>query len=100
MPQEKHDTEGGAHLRLRAQLMDAVCAVIRRRGLRQREAAVLFGVAQPRVSDLVRGKLTLFSIDMLVDMLVAADVGVELRVHGPGDAGDAARWRRPRRKDR
>jgi predicted XRE-type DNA-binding protein len=95
MPQEKDDTGGGAHLRLRAQLMDAVCEVIRRQGLRQREAAALFGVAQPRVSDLVRGKLTLFSIDTLVDMLAAAGAVVELRVHGPGDAGNR---RRPRRK--
>lgn len=100
MPQEKDDIGGEAHLRLRAQLMDAVCDVIHRRGLRQREAAALFGVAQPRVSDLVRGKLTLFSIDTLVDMLAAADVLVEVRVHGPGDTGDAAARRRPRRKDR
>jgi predicted XRE-type DNA-binding protein len=101
MLQEKDDTGGGAHLRLRAQLMDAVCEVIRRQGLRQREAAALFGVAQPRVSDLVRGKLALFSIDTLVDMLAAADVAVELRLHGPADAGDAAtRRRRHRHKGR
>jgi predicted XRE-type DNA-binding protein len=94
MPEERHDAAGGAHLRLRTQLMDAVCEVIRRRGLRQREAATLFGVAQPRVSDLVRGKVTLFSIDTLVNMLAAANVTVELRLHAPGDpAGPATRRR-------
>lgn len=69
-----------AHLRLRAELMGAVRDLIRRRGLRQREAAVLFGVAQPRVSDLVRGKLALFSIDTLVDMLAAAGVEVDAKL--------------------
>ena len=69
------------HLRLRAELVEALRDVIRRRGLRQREAAVLFGVAQPRVSDLVRGKLALFSIDTLVGMLAAAGVSVRLRLN-------------------
>jgi predicted XRE-type DNA-binding protein len=69
-----------AHLRLRAELMDAIREVIRERGLRQREAAELFGVAQPRVSDLVRGKTALFSIDTLVSMLSAAGVRVEVRL--------------------
>jgi predicted XRE-type DNA-binding protein len=100
MLEEKHDAGGGAHLRLRAQLMSAVCEVIRRRGLRQREAAALFGVAQPRVSDLVRGKLTLFSIDTLVNMLAAAGVTVELRLSALGDAGDSATGRRSRRGGR
>jgi predicted XRE-type DNA-binding protein len=68
------------HLRLRAELMDAVRDAIRRRGLRQSDAAVLFGVAQPRVSDLVRGKLELFSIDTLVGMLDAAGVRVDLKL--------------------
>jgi predicted XRE-type DNA-binding protein len=69
------------HLRLRTELMDAVRDLIRRRGLRQRDAAALFGVAQPRVSDLVRGKLALFSIDTLVDMLAAGGVRVEAKLH-------------------
>ena len=69
------------HLRLRAELMGAVRDLIRRRGLRQRDAAALFGVAQPRVSDLVRGKLALFSIDTLVDMLAAGGVRVEAKLH-------------------
>ena len=46
------------------------------RGLTQAEAAVLFGVTQPRISDLKRGKIALFSIDSLVEMLGHAGVRV------------------------
>ena len=76
----KGDTGEEAHLRLRAELMGAVREVIQERGLRQREAAELFGVAQPRVSDLVRGKVALFSIDTLVSMLAATGVRVEVKL--------------------
>lgn len=84
---------GEPHLRLRAQLMDALREVIRQRDLRQREAAVLFGVAQPRISDLVRGKLALFSIDTLVSMLAAAGVAVEIRLQRSNES--TADVRRP-----
>ena len=70
------------HLRIRLELMEAVRDVIRRDRLRQSDAAALFGVAQPRVSDLVRGKVELFSIDTLVGMLAAAGVRVDLELHG------------------
>ena len=43
--------------------------LIQARKLTQKAAAKLFGVTQPRVSDLVRGKIELFSIETLVDML-------------------------------
>jgi predicted XRE-type DNA-binding protein len=93
-----------AHLRLRAELIDALRDVIEQRGLRQREAATLFGVAQPRVSDLVRGKVALFSIDTLVTMLAAAGVSVELSVrhrrhHGLAPTGRPSKVRRrPKRR--
>jgi predicted XRE-type DNA-binding protein len=44
------------------------------------EAAKLFGVTQPRVSDLMRGKINLFAIDALVNMAAAAGMQVEMRV--------------------
>lgn len=93
----KRDAGDTAHLRLRSELMDAVRDVIQRRGLRQREAAELFGVAQPRVSDLVRGKLDLFSIDTLVSMLAAAGVDVELRLR-PANPAERRAARRPRHR--
>lgn len=72
--------EEAESLRLRAELMIQVRRVIERRKLKQATAAKLFGVTQPRVSDLVRGKIDLFSIDTLVDMLARAGIRVRLTV--------------------
>ena len=52
--------------------------VIEARGLTQAQAAELFGVTQPRISDLVRGKIDRFSIDTLIAMLGHAGVRVQI----------------------
>ena len=67
-------------LRLRAELMVEVRRLIEARKLTQRSAASLLGVTQPRISDLIRGKIDLFSIDTLVNMLARAGMRVQLRV--------------------
>jgi predicted XRE-type DNA-binding protein len=67
-------------LRLRAQLMVEVRRLIRARKLTQRAAAKLLGVTQPRISDLIRGKIDLFSIDTLVNMLARSGMRVQLRI--------------------
>jgi predicted XRE-type DNA-binding protein len=54
--------------------------LIEARKLTQAQAATLFGVTQPRVSDLVRGKIDRFSIDTLVGMLGHAGVRVQIVV--------------------
>ena len=72
--------EEAEHLRIRSTLMVIVSELIKTRGLTQTQAAKLFGVSQPRISDLVRGKIGLFSIDTLVDMLARGGVRVELSV--------------------
>ncbi|WP_457108408.1 helix-turn-helix domain-containing protein [Methylobacterium sp. P5_C11] len=69
-----------AHMRIRSTLMMALRDHIERTGLSQAEAAKIFGVTQPRISDLMRGKIDLFAIDSLVSMLTAAGLQVELRV--------------------
>jgi predicted XRE-type DNA-binding protein len=69
-------------LRLRAELMVEVRRLIRARELTQRSAATLLGVTQPRISDLIRGKIDLFSIDSLVNMLARGGIRVQLRVSG------------------
>jgi predicted XRE-type DNA-binding protein len=97
VPEVRDGAALDAHLRLRAELIEALRDLIQRRGLRQREAAALFGVAQPRVSDLVRGKLSLFSLDTLVGMLAAAGVTVELHLR-PRDGNAGARSRPPTRR--
>lgn len=68
------------NMKLRARLMTAVRDYIAREGLSQAQAAKLFGVTQPRISDLVRGKIDLFSIDMLINMLATAGVRVDLKI--------------------
>ncbi len=68
--------EEAAHLLIRADLMSQLKRVIDTRGLTQKEAAEALGVTQPRVSDLVRGKIDLFTIDTLVEMLTHLGVAV------------------------
>ena len=58
--------EEAEHLRIRSTLMIEVRKLIEERKLTQAGAAKLMGVTQPRISDLVRGKIDLFSIDALV----------------------------------
>jgi len=68
--------EEAENLRIRAELMARLTGVIEAQGLTQAEAARLLGVTQPRVSDLARGKIGLFSIDTLVKMLAKAGLRV------------------------
>lgn len=72
------DAQEAEHLRIRSRLMIQVSKLIDERNLTQAEAAKLFGVTQPRISNLVRGRIDLFSIDTLVDMLARAGVHVEV----------------------
>ena len=67
-------------LKLRAELMRQVALLIKKRKLTQAEAAKQLGVTQPRISDLVRGRIDLFSIDGLVEMLGRAGMRVRLHV--------------------
>ena len=69
-------TEDAENLRIRSELMARLAKLIEERGLTQADAAKVFGVTQPRVSDLVRGKIDRFSIDMLVVMLAKAGIRV------------------------
>jgi predicted XRE-type DNA-binding protein len=68
------------NLKLRSSLMVALKRHIERKGLSQAEAAKVFGVTQPRISNLMRGKIELFGLDMLVNMLATAGMRVTMRV--------------------
>ncbi len=72
--------EEAENMKLRSALMMALKQHIGRNNLSQIQAAKLFGVTQPRISDLIRGKIILFSLDMLVNMAAAAGLRIELRV--------------------
>ena len=67
------------NLRIRSELMARMRKVIQDEGLTQARAARLLGVSQPRVSDLVRGRIDLFSIDALVNMLAKVGIRVTVR---------------------
>jgi len=69
-----HEAE---HLLVRSDLMIKVQELIASRGLKQAEVAKVLRVTQPRVSDLLRGRIDLFSTDALIDML--ARLGVRVR---------------------
>jgi len=69
------------NLRIRSDLMVRLRKLIEDEGLTQARAARLLGVSQPRVSDLVRGRIDLFSIDTLVTLLARAGIRVTVKVH-------------------
>jgi predicted XRE-type DNA-binding protein len=75
-----YSPEKAASLKIRRDLMRALVDAIRERGLTQAKAAKLFGVSQPRVSDLVRGRISLLTIDALVSMLAKAGINVEVSI--------------------
>jgi len=68
------------NMKLRSSLMIALKAHLTRTGISQAQAAKLFGVTQPRISDLMRGKINLFALDALVNMAATAGMHVEMRV--------------------
>ncbi|HER34329.1 MAG: XRE family transcriptional regulator [Halothiobacillaceae bacterium] len=69
------------NMRLRSSLMMALEGHITRAGMTQAEAARVLGVTQPRVSDLMRGKIDRFGLDTLVNMAAAAGLHVHISVN-------------------
>jgi len=72
-----------ASMKARSGLMMALSDTIRESHITQSEAAALFGVTQPRVSDLMRGKINLFSLDTLIDMAATAGMAPMVKVSKP-----------------
>ena len=72
--------EEAEHLLVRADLMIQVQKLVATRRLKQREAAEILRVSQPRVSDVLRGRIDLFSTDALIDMLARLGARVRLTV--------------------
>ncbi len=70
--------EEAENLLLRAQLMSEIREVAR--GMTQAQSAKRFGVTQPRINDMLRGKIDKFSLDALVNLLAKAGMRVEMRV--------------------
>jgi len=63
--------EQAANLRARAELMQKIAAIVAASGWTQAEAARRCGVTQPRMNDLLRGRVSRFSLDALVNIVTA-----------------------------
>jgi predicted XRE-type DNA-binding protein len=68
------------NLKLRSSLMLALKRQIKNQGLTQAEAAKVLGVTQPRISNLLHGKIDLFGLDILVKMAAIAGLRVTMRI--------------------
>lgn len=75
------DRRGDAEsMKLRSELMIALKQRITTTKMREVDAAALFGVTQPRLSDLMRGKIEQFALETLVDMASAAGLHVVMKL--------------------
>jgi predicted XRE-type DNA-binding protein len=70
--------EEAANLTLRSELMDEIEEIIKKKGWTQAEAAKRCGVTQPRINDLLRGRIARFSLDALVN--IASALGRRVKV--------------------
>lgn len=70
--------EQAANLRARAELMQKIVAIVHERAWTQAEAASHCGVTQPRMNDLLRGRVSRFSLDALVNICTALGRRVRL----------------------
>lgn len=72
--------EEAANLRLRSALMQQITDHLRRKGWTQAEAAARCGVTQPRINDLLRGRIARFSLDALVNLAAALGLRVTVKL--------------------
>jgi predicted XRE-type DNA-binding protein len=74
---------------VKAQLVFKIDTIMKKRRLKQVEAADLFGVRQPDVSKMLRGEFRQFSVERLLRFLVALDQDVEIRIRPRRDSNNA-----------
>ena len=67
-----------ASMKARSELMIALQEHLKKSGMTQTQAAAMLGVTQPRISDLLRGRIDLFSVESLIDMITATGLQVKL----------------------
>lgn len=67
-----------ANMRLRSKLMLELYKTIRSWELSQKEAALRLGISQPRLNDVLNGKIDKFSLDALVNLSAAAQMNVDI----------------------
>ena len=74
---------------VKAQLVFKIDTIMKKRRLKQVDAAALFGVRQPDVSKMLRGEFRQFSVERLLRFLVALDQDVEILVRPHRDKNNA-----------
>ena len=74
--------EEAANLQARAELVRALSALVAAEGWTQAEAATRCGVTQPRMNDLLRGRISRFSLDALVNMAASCGQQVHIELVG------------------
>ena len=72
--------EQAANLRTRAELMRQIAAIVKAAEWTQVEAAARCGVTQPRINDLLRGRVSRFSLDALVNIATALGRRVQIQL--------------------
>ena len=72
--------EQAANLRARSELMQQIAAIIKANMWKQADAALHCGVTQPRINDLLRGRVSRFSLDALVNIATAIGRRVHLEL--------------------
>ena len=75
--------QAAASMKARSTLLMELANVIQKRDMTQAEAAEMFGVTQPRISDLMRGKINLFSLDTLINMASTAGMSPVVKLSKP-----------------
>ncbi|ECC1750040.1 XRE family transcriptional regulator [Salmonella enterica subsp. diarizonae] len=69
--------EQAENMKIRARLMTVLNIWIESQGYSQAEAAAVLGVTQPRISELARGKIQVFSVDKLISMMAHAGIQIQ-----------------------
>ena len=72
--------EQAGNLRARAELMQQIAAIVKESKWTQVEAAAQCGITQPRMNDLLRGRVSRFSLDALVNVATAIGRRVHLQL--------------------
>lgn len=74
------DAAQAENLKLRSSLMIAIAEQVKAKGCTQAAAAAQCGLTQPRVNDLLRGRISRFSLDALVNIASALGLQISLKI--------------------
>ena len=78
--------EESLNMRLRSELMAKIAGRVREWGVTQKEAAHRLGITQPRLNDLLNGRINKFSLDALVNLTGPAHFHLELAIEDEKEA--------------